>query len=755
VLFPAPKGRPIFRVFLSSPTDVRPEREAAERVVRRLSGIYAKHVDLRLDRWEPKFYEATKSFQEQIESTAEFDLVIAIFWKRIGTELPPDIYRRPDGSCFESGTVLEVESALEASARHDRPAVFVFRKTAPILFSKENVEQEKRQSDQLDAWWTRTFRDEKGHFRRAAEGFAATHQFEDRLEELLVAQLQKSKLIPEGAVWDIAVHGSPYPGLKPYDSDRRAVFFGRSLAIRDALDELLPAARREGGLPALFVIGPSGCGKSSLARAGIAPALTDPGTVPEVDLWRCAKVEVDTDALTVLAAHLYDALPELAASPQHDPMDWARLASGSPEDAAQAVSWALERAATTEQQRTGADRPIRARLLLLVDQLERLFGSTDEQASRLPAALLALANTDRVWLMLTLRSDRYAELQGNPALLELKRRGALFDLPAPGEAEITDAVKGPARAAGLIFEAGERDNRTLPRALVDDTPSADALPLLQMTLSRLFEVRAGVVLTWQAYEAMGGVPGAIASHADAVLARLSSAAGRELRPLVGTLVRDVVRGAQGQIRFTMTQADSAWVSTPARQELVEHLVEARLLVSDESEPSRKVLRAAHEAVLRQWNPARTALERIVDAALRRALWLQAGATALAGVFLALAVFGGWQWSAAVVARSAAVEARDTAHMRLLATQARRADVEATLPPRHRTCRRFGPGKHRTCTQNQPAARARRRRDREECLNPSPACGPLTGQQRHIPDRVDGWAAGQRQLRRQDQNLAQG
>jgi hypothetical protein len=78
----------VFRVFLSSPADVQPEREAAERVVRRLGGIYAEHVDLRLERWEPKFYEATRSFQEQIESTAEFDLVIAIFWKDSGRCYP-------------------------------------------------------------------------------------------------------------------------------------------------------------------------------------------------------------------------------------------------------------------------------------------------------------------------------------------------------------------------------------------------------------------------------------------------------------------------------------------------------------------------------------------------------------------------------------------------------------------------------------------------------------------------------------------
>jgi hypothetical protein len=229
----------VFRVFLSSPADVQPEREAAERVVHRLGGIYAEHVELRLERWEPKFYEATHSFQEQIESTAAFNLVVAIFWKRIGTELPPNIYRRPDGSRFESGTVLEVESALEASVQQGQPALFVFRKTAAVMFSKENVEQEKRQSDLLDAWWTRTFRDAAGHFQRAFEGFAATHDFEDRFEDLLVEQLEKSGVIPKGPVWDIATQGSPYPGLQPYDSDRRSVFFGRALAIRDARDELL------------------------------------------------------------------------------------------------------------------------------------------------------------------------------------------------------------------------------------------------------------------------------------------------------------------------------------------------------------------------------------------------------------------------------------------------------------------------------------------------------------------------------------
>ena len=82
-----------FRVFLSSPGDVKAEREAAERVVRRIAGIYAAHVDIVLERWEGKFYQATAGFQEQIEATSAFDLVVGILWKRIGTELPPDLFQ--------------------------------------------------------------------------------------------------------------------------------------------------------------------------------------------------------------------------------------------------------------------------------------------------------------------------------------------------------------------------------------------------------------------------------------------------------------------------------------------------------------------------------------------------------------------------------------------------------------------------------------------------------------------------------------
>ena len=75
------------RIFLSSPTDVMPEREIAERAVMRLDGIWQAHIRLSVVRWERGFYEAVKSFQEAIGDMAAYDLVIGILWKRIGSKL--------------------------------------------------------------------------------------------------------------------------------------------------------------------------------------------------------------------------------------------------------------------------------------------------------------------------------------------------------------------------------------------------------------------------------------------------------------------------------------------------------------------------------------------------------------------------------------------------------------------------------------------------------------------------------------------
>ena len=74
---------------------------------------------------------ADRTFQPQIADASEYDIVIAIFWSRIGSALPESFARMPDGKPYPSGTAFEVLNAIEARRKGgERLDIYVFRKTA-------------------------------------------------------------------------------------------------------------------------------------------------------------------------------------------------------------------------------------------------------------------------------------------------------------------------------------------------------------------------------------------------------------------------------------------------------------------------------------------------------------------------------------------------------------------------------------------------------------------------------------------------
>ena len=361
------------------------------------------------------------------------------------------------------------------------------------------------------------------------------------------------------------------------------------------------------GKPFSLVLGMSGCGKSSLVGAGVLPLLTQPGVIEGVGLWRRAVMRPSDgggDPFASLATALLEeqALPELGADGT-GPGELARLLRESPEAAFALIKGGLSQAASEVAREEELASQPEARLALVVDQLEELFTTEaigEEDRRRFSEALRALVASRKVWTLATLRSDFYPRLAELPALIELKEGGGQYDLLPPTAAEIGQMIRRPAQLAALEFEEREATGERLDDALRDAAArNPEALPLLQFTLEELYRARTdGGTLSFAAYEELGGVEGALAERAEAVLADLDAAARAALPATMSRLVRVDADGGDGAAR--QRAALGAFPKGSPGRAVVDRFVDARLCVTDRDERGEAVVSVAHEALLEHW-----------------------------------------------------------------------------------------------------------------------------------------------------------
>ena len=606
-------GARIVKLFVSSPVDVSPERGRVQAVTTKLNREYEGLVRFDTMLWEEHFYKADRSFQPQIQRPDACDVVVSIFWTRVGTELPADFGLMPNGKHYPSGTAYELLTALEASKAKGIPDVYVFRKTADAAVPTADLERRRQAQTQLDAlevFWSEWFKSDEGHFKAAFQTFGDTDDFERQIEELLRQWLHSHHLLGPRLKWP-KEKGSPFPGLAAFEAEHAAVFFGRDRAIDEARRRLVAAAKN--ATPFLLIVGASGSGKSSLARAGLIPRLTMPGVVMAVDLWRTVMIkpsEGQAGPLSSLTIALFAALPELA---QGDFPTAAALADHLRRGgaaAARPILGALKRIADSMWRERSSGQPLHPVLVLLVDQFEEIFARavSDDERSAFTELLKELVATGQVWCIATLRADLYELWLKQPVLKALKETGASLDLGPPGPAELAEIVRAPAAAAGLVFEH-TIEKGVLDERLLADAKTADSLPLLQFTLRQLYEQRKELLgetqLTHKAYDALGGLQGAIAAEAERAVAGLPQGTLEALP----RLLRQVAEPARDGKTLTLREVAQADVMTePTQAALARALLGARILIVRQDTAGRPTLRLAHDAVLASWPKAQAAAQ---------------------------------------------------------------------------------------------------------------------------------------------------
>jgi serine/threonine protein kinase len=375
---------------------------------------------------------------------------------------------------------------------------------------------------------------------------------------------------------------SPYAGLSSFqeaDADR---FYGRSR-------EIAAMVARVSDRPLMAVVGPSGIGKSSFVRAGVVPTLKQSG-----EGWEVMVLRPGRDPLAALASLL---MPLVSSS--------TTLADDVQQQKALVERLHAEPGYLGVILRRRAQREGR-NVLLFIDQFEELYTLTPDARERLAFTTCLAGVADDVTaptrVVVSIRSDFLDRVSEDQHFMAELSQG-LFFLAAPQRDGLRDALVQPAESAGYHFESPE-----MVEEMLDHLEATDgALPLLQFTVAKLWDARDNErkLLTMDSYRAIGGIGGALASHADSVLAELPAPA----RALVRDLFLRLVTPENTRAIVSLAELRELGRDPAEVQRTVDLLAQARLLVVQTSgDAAGASVELIHESLIHRWPTLRRWLD---------------------------------------------------------------------------------------------------------------------------------------------------
>lgn len=370
---------------------------------------------------------------------------------------------------------------------------------------------------------------------------------------------------------------APYRGWATLDRYDAAVYFGRDAEIMRGLD-LLRGMRTSGIESMLVIQGPSGAGKSAYMRAGLLPRLyRDDRRFLPMGVVRPARDALTGD--TGLAASIFAV---------REGMGLTKPTRGEIKNACrtdnldQLRGWLQEARAAAHARTLDTDMGMPAPTLVLpLDQAEELFAADAKligaQFLDIAAGLMQTRDgvTPSVIMVATIRSDSYESLQTAPQLARTASK-SFNDLKAMSPANFGAVITGPAQRV-------EREGQRLDIApdlittLTEECATADALPLLALTLSRLYTDYADDGdLTLDEYHQMGGLTEVVQREVDQILgqgdtrtANLGILRGAFI-PLLATVDPDSGNPRRNLAKWNELPPDS--------HDLIRAFIDSRLLV---------------------------------------------------------------------------------------------------------------------------------------------------------------------------------
>ncbi|MEH2268145.1 MAG: pentapeptide repeat-containing protein [Nostoc sp.] len=369
----------------------------------------------------------------------------------------------------------------------------------------------------------------------------------------------------------------PYKGLSYFDCTEADanLFYGR-IALTDELLEKV----RSGNF--LAVLGASGSGKSSVVRAGLLYQLKLGRRLSGSDTWQLKIFRPGINPLQNLAlAFVESELSDIDRASQ----------------LAKAEELITKGAVGLGQLITAAQTQ---RIMLILDQFEETFTQCQDITKRqqfFEYLLGALQRDDnKLCLIITMRADFFGKcLEQEYGGLAKKIQEHLVTVTPMNREELETAILKPAQQVNLAVEP-----ELVSQMIADVEDSPGSLPLLQYTLTELWQQRTKERLTLTTYSKLGGVRGTLQTRATEVYESLSL----EEQQATKRIFLELTQLGEGteDTRRQVVQQDlvTSQHSEAAINRIIQRLADEKLVVTSTLSNQIAVVDVAHEALIRHW-----------------------------------------------------------------------------------------------------------------------------------------------------------
>lgn len=367
---------------------------------------------------------------------------------------------------------------------------------------------------------------------------------------------------------------NPYMGLRPYGETDSEFFFGRTALVIRLIERLTEDTELNNFLA---LVGPSGSGKSSVIYAGLIPQLKA-GAITGSDSWYVTTMTPSSQPFQNLILALRS------------------IAAVAVDDFTQEI---VENSQSLNQLMPSLMGHSDNHLLLFIDQFEELFTQVDDEDTRqkfLNLLIRTVQNpTSNIQIIITMRADFYDKPLQYEEFGKLMQARTEVILPLDS-GELERVIAGPAQRVGL-----EVETELIAEIISDVRAEPGALPLLQYTLTELFNRREDLTLTLSTYRDSGGVRGALARRADDVYQSLSESQKQVARQIFLRLVTLGEGTEDTRRRAHFSELHSITNDLVTVNGVLDEFNHYRLLTFDRDPETREpTVEVAHEALIREW-----------------------------------------------------------------------------------------------------------------------------------------------------------